>query len=69
MAPPAGGPTYKSFSLRTQDLGFGDNWVAGWYQAAAARKAATNAAATQVYGTANVSYAGHAFAVAGLLLV
>jgi len=61
---PPVGPSFKSYSLRSQDLSSGDNWVAGWYLAPAADTDRTNAAPTQTYGDANATYAAHAFIVA-----
>ena len=63
FTPRAPGPAYKSYSLRTQDLGAGDNWAAGWYMAPAAHSALTNGGPTVVFGTTNSSYAAHAFVV------
>ena len=58
-------PFYKNYFATTQGLGANpDVYAAGYYQYSAADANLTEASTTQVYGTANVSYAAHAFVVA-----
>jgi hypothetical protein len=54
--------TYKSYSLTTGIAA--TRYLAGYYDAPAADANLTQASATQVYGSANVSYASHVFLVA-----
>jgi hypothetical protein len=61
------GPTLtKSATVTTQGLGANpDVFAFGYYEWATGRALLTQAAATQTFGTANISYASHAFAVTG----
>ena len=58
-------PTYKDASLTTQGVTAGTFYLFGFYKAPAADANLTQASATQVLGSANGSYAAHAFIVAG----
>jgi hypothetical protein len=55
----------KSYSFSSPVGTTGKFYSAGYYDAPAAHKAATQAAATQTYGGANHTHAAHAFIVAG----
>jgi len=58
-------PSFKSYTFASRDAANGENFVAGYYDYAAADANLTNASTTVNHGTANVPYAAHAFAVTG----
>jgi len=61
-----GFPTWKSYTVTTQGLGASpDIYAGGFYEFNVADANLTQASTTQTFGTANVSYAAHAFVVAG----
>jgi len=61
-----GFPSYKSYSLTTRGAGgAGTFFLGGYLQYNAAHAQLTQASTTQTFGTANISYAAHAFIVAG----
>lgn len=59
------GRLFKSFSFRSPVGGFGTYFAGGFYHSPATDANLSQAGATQVFGTANRSYAAHAFIVAG----
>jgi len=61
-----GFPTYKSYNISTQGLGANpDVYAAGFLEYSATDANLTQASTTVATGTANLSYAAHAFIVAG----
>jgi hypothetical protein len=56
--------TYKSYAFDPRTTAGSPYYVGGYYQSAAASSALTQASATATFGTANLSYAAHAFLVA-----
>jgi hypothetical protein len=57
-------PTFKSYTITTQGLGVGaKEYTAGFYEFSTSDANLTQASTTQTHGSANVSYAAHAFAV------
>jgi hypothetical protein len=59
-------PTFKSYNVTTQGLGAGPTiYAAGYYESNAADANLDQAGPTATFGTANASYAAHAFIVAG----
>lgn len=58
--------TTKSYGFTSQGVGAGSYYVAGYYDAPVTDANLTQASLTQAYGTANGSYAAHAFIVAAL---
>jgi hypothetical protein len=61
----ASAPVTKSYTFTSQGVGAGTFYLAGYYEAPAADANLNEAGPTIVLGTANVSYAAHAFLVAG----
>jgi hypothetical protein len=57
-------PTYKSYTFVARDASSGENFSAGFYDYSATDANLTQASLTQVHGTANTTYAAHAFVVA-----
>jgi len=67
VARDSGGSTFlheKSYSIKPPS-GTGSFYIAGYYEAPAADANLNQGSTTQVYGSANHSYAAHAFAVVG----
>ena len=60
-----GGPSIleKSYTFASRSASSGEYFQAGYYKYPVTSVALTQASTTQVYGTANVSYAAHAFIV------
>jgi hypothetical protein len=58
--------SFKSYNVTTQGLGAGVTiYAAGFYESSAADANLTQASTTVTFGSANISYAAHAFIVAG----
>lgn len=57
-------PSYKSYTFTSNGILAGTYYVAGYYSAPVTDANLDEGSLTQVYGTANISYAAHAFIVA-----
>jgi hypothetical protein len=62
---PFGAQAFKGYMLSTQGLPSGVHYAAGFYDAPKDDAQLTQATPVMAYGTANVPYGAHAFAVAG----
>lgn len=60
----AGASTTRSYAFTSQGVGAGTHYVAGYYNAPATDANLDEGSPTVVLGTANISYAAHAFIVA-----